>query len=79
MAITRAAPLCDFAGAAAWLGVPEDTVRKAVAARRYPHVRIGKHVRFTIEDLNAIAAMNHVEPGTSARAAEMRRRSKGGS
>lgn len=68
------APLKDFAEAAAWLGVGEHTVRKAVAARRYPHTRVGRHVRFSETDLEQIVALGHVDVGPTARAAEARAR-----
>lgn len=52
--------LRDMKAAADWLGIPFETLRKYVAARRVPHTRIGKHVRFSQEHLEAIAAAGEV-------------------
>lgn len=48
------APLKDIEQAAAWLGIPAETLKKRVAAREVPHTRIGKHVRFAEHHLAAI-------------------------
>jgi excisionase family DNA binding protein len=68
------APLKDFAAAAEWLGVGEHTLRKKVARRQWPHSRVGRHVRFSETDLEAIVALTHVDPGPSAAVAELRAR-----
>ncbi len=45
------------------LNVPEEWVRKAVTARRIPFCYVGRHVRFSEEDLQAILDMGrrHLE------------------
>jgi len=53
---TALGPLLDIPQAAAALHIPENTLRKAVSARRVPHTRIGKHVRFTTHHIAAIVA-----------------------
>ena len=67
-------PLRNIPQAAAWLGIGEYGLRKLVAARRVPHTRIGRNVRFTQEDLDRIAATGHVEPRESVASIEIRRR-----
>lgn len=42
------------------LGVAEIKVRKWRAQYRWPHVKIGRQVRFTESDVRAIEAMHHV-------------------
>lgn len=59
-------PLLDIAEAADALGVPKSWVRDAVTARRIPHTRIGRHVRFTQEHLDAIVAAGE-QPTITAR------------
>jgi excisionase family DNA binding protein len=46
----------NFAEAAAWLNVPEKSLRAKVAARAVPHTRVGRHVRFAQHHLDAIVA-----------------------
>jgi excisionase family DNA binding protein len=46
----------DFAAAAEWLDIPEKTLRVYVAARKVPHTRVGRHVRFSQAHLDAIVA-----------------------
>lgn len=48
--------LRDIEKAAAWLGIPVETLRKKVTARAVPHTRIGRHVRFAQHHLDAIVA-----------------------
>lgn len=45
-------PLLTFEQAAERLAVRESWLRKAVAAEQVPHTRIGRHVRFTEQNLN---------------------------
>lgn len=55
-------PLKDIPAAAEWLDIPVDTLRKMVSARQVPHTRIGKHVRFAQEHLDAIVAAGEQRP-----------------
>ena len=48
--------LLTFTEAASWLAVTESWLRLAVAAKRVPHRRIGRAVRFSPDDLNQIVA-----------------------
>lgn len=48
--------LMDIDGLAARLGVTRSWVRNAVSARRIPHTRVGRHVRFSEEHFAAIVA-----------------------
>lgn len=47
----------DIDGLADLLGVSRSWVRDKVTARELPHHRPGRHVRFTPEDVEAIAAL----------------------
>lgn len=49
-------PLRTIAEAAAFLGIPETTLRDKVTARQVPHTRIGRHVRFSADHLAEIIA-----------------------
>lgn len=49
-------PLLDIAGLAEVLNVPVGWVEKAVTARSIPITWIGKHARFSAEDVAAIIA-----------------------
>lgn len=48
--------------AAKLLRVPEGWLRKRVSAHAVPHTRLGKHVRFTAEQLREITAKAELEP-----------------
>jgi excisionase family DNA binding protein len=48
--------------AAEILGVPRTWVRDKVTNRKIPHTRIGKHVRFTDEHLQAISDAGYQPP-----------------
>jgi excisionase family DNA binding protein len=54
--------LYNIVEAASVLGVPEGWLRKKVSARAVPHTRLGKHVRFTDDQLNRIVSAGAVEP-----------------
>lgn len=56
-----AGPLLNVVQAAAVLNIPEQTLRKLVTARKVPHTRIGKHVRFGAHHLAAIVAAGEQE------------------
>lgn len=49
-----AEPLRDIAEAAVFLKIPRSTLRDMVTAGQVPHTRVGRHVRFTQEHLDAI-------------------------
>lgn len=53
-------PLLTKTELAEHLGVPEGWVTKAVTARLIPHTRLGKHVRFSEDDVAAIVKSNRV-------------------
>jgi len=44
--------LVDFAGAAEYMTVSERFVRALVAERRISYIKVGKFVRFDVDDLN---------------------------
>lgn len=71
-----AEPLRSIPEAAEFLGVSESWLRHEVAARRVPHVRIGRRVLFSTANLAQIVEAHTVEPGPSAAAAVLRQRSK---
>lgn len=48
--------LRDIDEAAEWLNIPRTTLRDMVTARRVPHTRVGRHVRFAQHHLDAIVA-----------------------
>ena len=55
-------PLRNYDQAAAWLGVPKSWLENKVQAGEVPHVRIGKHVRFTQAQLDEFVAWNERRP-----------------
>lgn len=55
------------AEAAERLKVTESWLKKRVAARTIPHTRIGRHIRFSDNDLAALVAQSEVSPSTSLR------------
>ena len=70
-------PLRDIPAAAEWLGIPLHQLKKLVSARRVPHTRIGRHVRFTEAHLAQIVAAGEqapLAPPTAIRSAPRRRR-----
>jgi excisionase family DNA binding protein len=46
-------PLLGIEEVASWLGVESGFVRRLIAQRRIPFIKIGKYVRFDPEDLSA--------------------------
>lgn len=61
--------LVDIPTAARRLCVTESWLRRAVTARTVPHHRLGKHVRFSDEDLAAITAASRIIPAAPEPAA----------
>jgi excisionase family DNA binding protein len=59
-------PLLDTAEAAEFLRVTERWVRRAVAERTIPFVKIGRYVRFELADLEAYKRTNRVPVGGRA-------------
>jgi len=57
----RAKPL-DVPGAAEYLGVGERFIRRLVNERRVPFHRIGRRIRFKVEDLDRLFEEARVEP-----------------
>ena len=53
--------LLDVDQAAHRLGVTVRWIRRAVAQRRIPFVKVGHYVRFVPEELDAFIERNHVE------------------
>lgn len=51
-----AAPLLDVNDVAARLGVTERFVRRLIATRRIPYVKVGRLVRFRAEDIDRFLA-----------------------
>jgi excisionase family DNA binding protein len=54
--------LIDIAGLAERLGVGERFVRRLVEERRIPFFKIGRHVRFHLDDVEQWIHENRVEP-----------------
>ena len=57
--------LLDLHQAAEYLNVSYDWLQRQTAARKLPHTRLGKHVRFTsknLDDIIAIGTMTVREP-----------------
>ena len=52
----------NIAEAAAYLNIPQTTLRDYVTERLVPFTRIGRHVRFTPEHLAAIIAAGEQRP-----------------
>jgi excisionase family DNA binding protein len=46
-------PLLNTEGVAAWLGISHRHVRRLVAERRIPYVKLGHYVRFDCEEVAA--------------------------
>jgi len=55
-------PLLDVSSAAARLCVPVRFIRRLVAERRLPFVKVGRYVRFRTEDIDAFIAAATVQP-----------------
>jgi excisionase family DNA binding protein len=71
-------PLRDAAYVAALLGVPHKSVLQYARDGRLPHVRVGRHVRFIVRDVeHAVAAMRvgvpRLRPGSGRRGQSARR------
>jgi hypothetical protein len=62
----------DYPAAAERLGIPETWLRRNVPLLSLPHRKYGKHVRFTDEDLVAIAEMHRVSPVGAPMSDDMR-------
>ena len=65
-AATRA-PLLDVEGLAEWLGVEVVFVRRLVAERRVPFVKLGKFVRFDPDEVASWIDGQRVPPTKSSR------------
>ncbi len=57
-------PLIDAAEAARLLGVPKTWVLAEARARRIPHVRLGRYVRFEATELRRWRASRRRGPGS---------------
>ena len=55
-------PLLDYAGAAAYLGATQSFLRRLVLEKRVRYYKVGKFVRFRMEDLDAFVEEGRVEP-----------------
>lgn len=64
--------LVDIDGAAAWLGVPRSWVRDKATAREIPITWIGKHIRFSADNLRDIVAAGQEQPVTVSRRGPLR-------
>jgi excisionase family DNA binding protein len=64
--------LVDMAVAAEWLNVPYTWLRDKVTARAVVCTRLGKHVRFSQDDLDAIVAANKQAVATAPNRATVR-------
>ncbi len=60
--MTDVIELYTIVEAAELLRVTEGWLRKRVSAHAVPHTRLGKHVRFTAEQLREITARGELQP-----------------
>ena len=60
--------LLDVAQTADRLGVTVRWVRRAIAERRIPFIKVGRYVRFDPEELDAFVEANRVRPVPFGRA-----------
>lgn len=67
-------PLLDYAAAAQALGISEPWLKKETQAGRVPCVRLGRAVRFSEENLDAIVAARTQRPKPVSRASAAIRR-----
>jgi excisionase family DNA binding protein len=61
--VTHRSPL-DLVGAASYLNVNERYVRRLVAERRVRYLKVGRLLRFRVEDLETFLDSCRVEPAT---------------
>lgn len=59
---TETEQMIDIAGLAERLGVGERFVRRLVEGRRIPFFKIGRHVRFRLDDVELWIRESRVEP-----------------
>jgi excisionase family DNA binding protein len=59
-------PLLDIEELAQWLGVEQGFVRRLIAERRIPFLKIGKFVRFDRAEITAWIDSRRVSPGPTA-------------
>jgi excisionase family DNA binding protein len=62
MTATTSERLLNIAGLADRLGVGERFVRRLVNERRIPFLKVGRHVRFDVVDVEAWISDSRVEP-----------------
>ena len=62
-------PPLSIPEAAEFLNVTDRWVRRAVRERRLPYVKVGRHVRFMVEDLRAYLAQSRVQAASGPDAA----------
>ncbi len=55
-------PLLDYAAAAAYLGATQSFLRRLVLEKRVRYYKVGKFVRFRVEDLDAFVDEGRVDP-----------------
>ncbi len=65
--MTSAPAVLDEESAANYLGVTPRWIRRAVAERRIPHVKVGRFNRFRVADLDRFLE-EHLVPASTARA-----------
>lgn len=65
--MTSAPAVLDEESAATYLGVTPRWIRRAVAERRIPHVKVGRFNRFRVVDLDRFLEQNLV-PASTGRA-----------
>jgi excisionase family DNA binding protein len=66
VSVLRRSPF-DLAGAASYLNVNVRYVRRLVAERRVRYLKVGRLLRFRVEDLEAFLDSCRVEPATDRR------------
>lgn len=59
---SRPSPYLDLESASRYLGLKPRTLRQAVYERRVAFFRVGRLLRFKLEDLDAYAARSEAEP-----------------
>lgn len=60
--------LFTFTETAQMTALPESWLRKAVSERRIPFRKVGKHVRFSAADIDALIEQTAIAPAVSPRA-----------
>lgn len=64
--MNQSVPLIDISAAADYLGVSERFMRRLVEERRIPYFKVGKFIRFSVEDLDDFLVAARITPRASS-------------